>query len=209
MRTTLAAAALVALLAVPAVAQPAYGAGFPPGNYQRQCTNLRMEGQFLHGVCRGAHGGGESSINVQSCATDIFVDDSGALTCVGPGGVAPPGLQSRGYQTYDRSYQDRSHQDGSYQDRGYQDRSYDRQRSRASAVLFDRRGYRGDSIRVSGAEPALGGRVGSIQIDRRSGPWVVCSDPGFRGRCVTIGDSVSDTRSLGLRDGIASIRPAR
>lgn len=207
MRTILAAAALAALSAIPAVAQPVYGGGLPPGTYQRQCTNLRMEGQFLHGVCRGAHGGGESSINVQSCATGIYVDDSGALTCVGPGGVAPPpsrGAPLAGQQTYDRGYQDRGRQD-----RGDQDRGYDGERSRASAVLFERRGYRGGSFRVSGTERALDERVGSIQIDRRSGPWTVCSEPDFRGRCVTLRDSVADTRSLGLRDGIASMRPLR
>jgi hypothetical protein len=81
--------------AAPAYAQPS---SLPPGDYVRQCTNLFMEGHFLHGTCRGRYGGGESSINVESCSTAIFVDDSGALACIGPGGGAPlANLPPRGY----------------------------------------------------------------------------------------------------------------
>ncbi|MDB5435538.1 MAG: hypothetical protein JWR47_1795, partial [Phenylobacterium sp.] len=45
--------------------------------------------------------------------------------------------------------------------------------------------------------------------DRASGPWIVCSDANYRGRCVTIDRSVSDTREIGMRDAISSLRPAR
>jgi hypothetical protein len=192
--------ALAFISAAPAMAQPGYGGAVPPGPYQRQCSNIRMEGQFLHAYCRGAREAGESSINVQSCSTGIYVDDSGGLTCVGPGGGAPPAVRDAppGYNTGQQTY-----------DRGYQDRGYDRGRSRASAVLFERRGYRGEASRVAGPSPDVGLRVGSIQLDRRSGPWLVCSDRGFRGRCVTITSSVSDTRSLGLRGGVGSMRPTR
>jgi hypothetical protein len=75
------------LPAAPASAQPF---ALPPGPYAQQCTGLYMEGQFLHGWCRGQYGAGHSSINVESCSTEIFVDPSGALTCVGPGAGAPP-----------------------------------------------------------------------------------------------------------------------
>src|SRR3954451_2398304 len=100
MGKTLMATALAMFAAAPALAQPGYAAA-PAGNYQRQCSNIRMEGQFLHAYCRGARGSGESSINVQSCSTGIFVDETGALTCIGPGGGAPPQVRDAppGYNT--------------------------------------------------------------------------------------------------------------
>jgi hypothetical protein len=102
MRTLWAAAALAVTCgsAGAGLAQPRYAA-FPPGSYRRQCSHIRMEGQFLHATCRGARGGGDSSINVASCSTGVFVDDSGALTCIGPGGGAPPQVRDAppGYNT--------------------------------------------------------------------------------------------------------------
>ena len=209
-------AAAVALFATPALtpaaAQPRYGGALPPGDYQRQCTNLYMEGQFLHGTCRGARGGGDSSINVQSCSTGIFVDENGGLACDGPGGGAPPQVRDAppGYSTvpprngpayggYDRGGYDR----GGYRGRG--------RGGRDTAVLYDRRSYGGGSVQVAGPTPDLGpsginDKVRSIRLDRRSGPWLVCSDAGYRGRCVTIRESVADTRRLGMRD-ISSLRP--
>jgi len=214
MRTILMAAA-VALCAAPALtpaaAQPRYGGALPPGDYQRQCTNLYMEGQFLHGTCRGARGGGDSSINVQSCSTGIFVDRSGALACVGPGGGAPPQVRDAppGYNTG----QARDSYGGGYRgdDRGYDRGEYRGRSGRDTAVLYDRRGYGGRSVQVEGPTPDLGpsginDKVRSIRLERRSGPWLVCSDAGYRGRCVTIRESVSDTRQLGMRD-ISSLRP--
>jgi hypothetical protein len=207
MRTTLAATVLALSIAAPAVAQPVYG-GLPPGDYQRQCSNIRMEGQFLHAYCRGRRGAGESSINVQSCSTGIFVDDNGGLTCVGPGGGAPPQPQAGqpGYYTGPPP---------GYGNRGQPGYGYDRrgQRERGAAVLFAQRSWRGAALRIEGPTPNLGDsglndRVRSIQLDRRSGPWLVCSDAGYRGRCVTIRDSVADTRGLGI-DGISSLRPLR
>jgi hypothetical protein len=212
MRTTLmrkiwAGAALAGFAAAPALAQPAYGGPPPPGAYQRQCSNIRMEGQFLHATCRGARGGGESSINVQSCSTGIFVDDSGALTCIGPGGGAPPQVRDAppGYNTGQGQGYDRGRPGPGY---GAGPRG-----ESAGAALFGQRSWRGQPVQIWGATPnlsstGLNDRVRSIQIDRRSGPWQVCADAGYRGRCVTIRDSVSDTRTLGI-DGISSLRPTR
>ena len=221
MRTTLMAAALAALAAAPALAQPGYGP-VPPGAYQRQCSNIRMEGQFLHATCRGAHGGGESSINVQSCSTGIFVDDSGALSCIGPGGGAPPQVRDApaGYNTGQgqgqgsgRGYTGRDDRGAPGRDNqgygGRDDRGYGGRGERQVATLFERRGWRGAPVEIRGPTPdlrRLDAQVRSIELGRRSGPWLVCSDPGYRGRCVTIRDSVSDTRSLGLRD-VSSLRP--
>ena len=53
MRTILGLAALTLLVAGSAAqAQPA-----PSGSYRSQCTDIRMNGQFLSATCRGARGG--------------------------------------------------------------------------------------------------------------------------------------------------------
>lgn len=98
MRQFLLVAALgLAPLISPAAPASAQSYPMPPGDYVRRCTGLYMEGQFLHGWCRGQYGAGESSINVLSCSTGIFVDPSGALACVGPGGGAPPNAPPAAY----------------------------------------------------------------------------------------------------------------
>ena len=73
--------------AAPAFAQPQYSA--PHGSYERYCTNIRMNGQFLSATCHGSQGGGQSSVNILSCGTDISVDASGALSCLAAGAVSP------------------------------------------------------------------------------------------------------------------------
>ena len=203
MRTTLGLSVLLlALPAAQAVAQPQYPA--PRGSYERQCTDIRMNGQFLSATCRGARGGGQSSINILSCSGDIGVDATGALSCAGPGAATPPpayapGLPPRpGYdQRPGSGYGDRPHRYG-----------------RDTVTLFGGRNWRGPSIRIDGDTPNLGSsglndRVRSIQLGRRSGPWIVCTDANYRGRCTTIGESVSDTRAIGMGDAISSLRPAR
>jgi hypothetical protein len=192
--------ALCLLASAPAALAQPYAP--PPGDYQLHCSNIRMNGQFLSAYCRGAHGAGNSSINVASCSTGIFVDDSGALTCVGPGGGQPPAVRNAppGYATgQERGY----YGGGSY----YGDR-----RGRFAAELYPRPGWRGPPVRIQGAAPDLGDtglndRVRSIRIPERSGPWLVCTDAGFHGRCTTIWRSVGDTRELGMGDSISSIRP--
>src|SRR6185312_13967348 len=77
------------LAALPITAALAQPSAPPRGSYQRQCTDIRMNGQFLSATCRGARGGGQSSINVMSCAGDIGVDVTGALSCAGAGAAAP------------------------------------------------------------------------------------------------------------------------
>jgi hypothetical protein len=80
-------ATLALVAAAPAIAQPRDG--LPPGSYQGQCSDMRVNGEFLSATCRGARGGGQSSIRISSCAGDIGVDASGALSCAGPGAAAP------------------------------------------------------------------------------------------------------------------------
>lgn len=204
MRTILGLSALV-LMAAPALAQPRYDAP-PRGSYERQCTNIRMNGQFLSAYCRGARGSGESSINVMSCSTDIGVDANGGLTCIGPGGGAPPAVRDAppGYATDERPPYDRP----GY---GYGDR---RRSAREMATLYELPGFRGRPVRVFGPTAnleasGLNDRVRSIQLDPRSGPWLVCTDANYGGRCVTIRRSLSNTRALGISESISSLRPVR
>lgn len=182
--TTLAGLALVPLLAgaPPAAAQ---SSPMPPGDYRQHCTRLYMEGQFLHAACQGPRGSAESSINVLGCSTGIFVDEGGALTCIGPGG-APLATRTAA-----------SSKAGS---------------GRRAVQLYTRAGWRGRGILVRGSRSNLAGtdmndRVRSIRLDARSGPWLVCSDANFAGRCVTIRQSIADTDVLRMRDEISSLRP--
>lgn len=213
MRLTLAAPAFAAVaLAAPAIAQPYYGA--PRGSYERYCTDIRMEGQFLSAYCRGSQGSGRSSINVASCSTDIFVDPSGALTCIGPGGGQPPAVRNAppGYSTgpgpgYDPRYGPPPAYDA--RPRGYQG-GY----GRAFADLYPGPGWRGAPVRIYGpapnlAEVGINDRVGSIRLPPRDGGWIVCTDADFRGRCTTVWRNLRDTREIGMADQISSMRPAQ
>lgn len=189
MRLLLAAAALA--LAAPAAVADAQPRNAPPGSYQRQCANIYMEGQFLHATCRGPRGGGQSSLNVLSCATDIGVDATGGLVCLGPEAVGRPPAYAAAPTPplYAPARPDR-----------------------AAVTLYSGRNQRGRSIQVNGDAPnlddtGLNDRVRSIRLPRRSGPWQVCTDAGYRGRCTTITSSVSDTRRIGMADGISSLRP--
>jgi hypothetical protein len=207
MRKMLGLAAATFLVASAAHAQPA-----PPGSYRAQCTNIRMDGIFLSATCRGPQGGGQSQINVQSCAGDIGVDVTGALSCRGPGagqaynpGPLPPGAGDPRPRSRDR---DPRPPDGRY-DRGY-DRGYDRD----VITVYARRNWQGRSQRLDGVTPnlaplGLNDHIRSIRIDRRSGPWLVCEDANFRGHCVRLDRDVADTRAIGMNRAISSLRPAR
>jgi len=220
-----------AAAAAPALAQVPYG-GAPRGSYERQCTDIRMEGSMLSAYCRGSQGSGQSSINVLSCSTDIAVDPSGGLTCIGPGGGAPPSVRPAppGYATGERPNYDPGR--GYWPDRGYSDdRGYRGDRGgygdprgdprggyrgdyRGAAVtIFSGRNWRGRPVTIAGAASnlaayGLNDRVGSIQLERGSGPWLLCTDANYRGRCITIDRSVPNTRVLGMGEAISSLRPA-
>jgi hypothetical protein len=59
------------------------------------------------------------------------------------------------------------------------------------------------------ANTGMNDRIRSIQLDGRSGPWIVCTNANFRGRCATIDRSIDDTGRIGMLDAISSLRPAR
>jgi hypothetical protein len=200
MRIILALSTLALLSTAPAVVQAQ-----PRGSYERQCTNIRMEGQFLHATCRGPNGPAVSSINVASCSTDIFVGADGGLACIGPGGGAPPSVRDAppGYSVGpDRGYDDRGYRGGG---RGYR---------RETVTLSARRNWGGQPLRIDGPvanldDSGLNDRVRSIRLERGSGPWLICTDAGYRGRCTTIHASIGDTRRIGMGDSISSLRPLR
>ena len=194
---------LLVLGSLGAVAPPVQAQGLPPGTYLRQCRDVHMEGQFLHAWCRGSQGTGQSSINVKSCATGIGVAPDGALVCGGPGVAAP---LPEPYPPNTRPWPPPGGGGESYPQPlpGYT--------GQWTARIYDRYGFRGRSIRLRGDMPNLDGtglndRVASIRLGRRTGPWLVCSDANFRGRCVTVGSDVSDTAQLGMLNSISSMRP--
>ncbi len=80
---------------------------------------------------------------------------------------------------------------------------YDR-RDTGTIVLYDRPGYRGNSIFVTpeSANVRPGNRVRSVQV--RGGAWQLCD--GSR-RCATVSRSVNDIGDLGLDSRIVSVRP--
>jgi hypothetical protein len=179
----------------PAVAQP-----LPPGDYRSRCRDIAMNGLFLSATCGGARGGGQSSINVQSCpGANISVDASGALVCAGvAGGRPPPPGPGTGYP-------------GGPGNPGYPGGpGY----GRNAITVYAKKNFGGGSQRFDYAIGNLGNtglndRIRSIRLERRSGPWLVCEDANFRGRCQQIDRSVSDTRKIGMDRAISSFRPLR
>ena len=195
MRTLLGLSALAVLaLSTAAQAQPA-----PPGSYRERCTDIRMNGQFLSATCRGLRGGGQSSINVESCASDIGVDETGALSCQGPGAGGRPG-----YNPGPDGYPGRPPVVVG-PPAGY---------GRDTITVYSRRDWDGRSERFDGPVSnldniGLNDHIRSIRLGRRSGPWLVCSDANFRGHCERIDGDLNDTRRIGMDRAISSLRPLR
>jgi hypothetical protein len=202
----------LAMAAPPALAQAQYAP--PPGPYQRQCSNIQMNGQMMSATCRGDRTVGNSSINILSCSTPIGVDADGGLTCAGPGAGAPPSVRPAppGYATAPGQTPNAFPSGPAYGGPGYGGPrpGY----GRDSISLFGARDWRGQAVRLDGPTPNLQGmglndQVRSIQLDRRSGPWIVCTDADYRGRCVTVSRSVPDVGRIGMRGQISSLRPVR
>jgi hypothetical protein len=80
--------------------------------------------------------------------------------------------------------------------------------NRGSVVLYDGRGYRGQSFRVERESVALSGfanRAQSVQVT--GGSWQLCDRADFAGRCVVVSGDIPDLASLGLENRVSSIRP--
>ena len=72
-------------------------------------------------------------------------------------------------------------------------------------VLFDQTMFRGNPTNFYGAVASLNRRAQSVTIG--GGVWELCDNTNFRGRCVTLQQSVSDLASVNLRNRVASARP--
>lgn len=80
----------------------------------------------------------------------------------------------------------------------------------AEVTLYGREDFRGRAITVEAVTPSLegttfGDRASSAQV--RRGPWQLCSEPNFRGDCMTLqpGDYPS-LAAIGLNNRVSSLR---
>jgi hypothetical protein len=77
-------------------------------------------------------------------------------------------------------------------------------------VLYDQVSYQGNNANFSGSTANVGPQwrrmVRSATIN--GGSWLVCENPNFNGRCVTLTQSVPDLASYNLRR-VGSVRPVR
>lgn len=74
-------------------------------------------------------------------------------------------------------------------------------------VFYDRTNFRGDARDVLSSANnlgAAGSRARSVEV--YGGTWELCDGSYRNARCVTITNSVSDLRTLGLRNGVDSVR---
>jgi hypothetical protein len=75
-------------------------------------------------------------------------------------------------------------------------------------VVYDRTNFRGDSRDIHNGSANLGSfgdRARSVEV--YGGTWELCEAGSFRNaRCVTVSQSISDLRNLGLRNGVTSAR---
>jgi Beta/Gamma crystallin len=80
----------------------------------------------------------------------------------------------------------------------------------AQVTLYEHAHYQGRSFPVTRELPNLASvgfndMASSLVI--RGGQWQLCSDAGFRGRCITLGPGRYPTlRAMGLNDAISSVR---
>lgn len=84
--------------------------------------------------------------------------------------------------------------------------------ARQDLVLYEHENYKGRSLNVRRRLDDLGGNgfndaASSVIIN--SGRWLLCSDAGFRGQCVTLDPGRhASLKAMGMNDAISSVRPA-
>ena len=74
-------------------------------------------------------------------------------------------------------------------------------------VLYERPNFRGDARDVLDSVTNLGSagdRARSVQV--YGGTWELCEGAFRNARCITVSDNSPDLRSLGLRNGVTSVR---
>ncbi len=77
-------------------------------------------------------------------------------------------------------------------------------------VLFENQSYRGRSLTITNGARILSdfmNRAESVQV--AGGPWELCDQMDFGGRCVTVNRNVGNLADLGMRRRVISVRPAR
>jgi hypothetical protein len=88
-------------------------------------------------------------------------------------------------------------------------RNSNRANRQARLVFYNQTNFRGQSqdlFNNSGNLGSMGDRARSVQV--YGGTWELCDGSGSsrNSRCVTVSQSISDLRSLGLRNGVSSAR---
>jgi hypothetical protein len=82
--------------------------------------------------------------------------------------------------------------------------------ARADLVLYERDNFAGRSLGVAheiGNFASVGFNDIASSLLIRSGRWLLCSDAGFQGRCVTLGPGrYPSLRTMGLNDQLSSVR---
>lgn len=80
--------------------------------------------------------------------------------------------------------------------------------NRVYLMLFDDRGFRGRSIRLTRESPLLVGFANLAESVRvGGGSWQLCDRRDFAGQCVVVSGDIPDLGSLGLRNRVQSARP--
>jgi hypothetical protein len=98
-------------------------------------------------------------------------------------------------------------------DRRWQNHDGDRDHDRewhSTMVLYEERDLRGRTFELDHSDRSLsetGGHARSVAT--RGGPWEICEQPDFGGRCVTVSGDVRDLRGYGMYGRVGSARPVR
>ena len=178
----LAVAAFGTLIASPAFAQE--GGGPPPaGDYWRSCRNVSTFGfgdsAAMTAECRDQSGRWRNtSLRFGRCH-EVF-NRNGDLSCKDGD---RPSYGGAGRPPYGGS----------------------------AITLFSAPDFGGQPFQtrddVSNLPKQFNDRAMSLRIEGR-GPWQVCSDSDFRGRCQVFDRDVPDLRQFGLGEAVTSMRPA-
>jgi Beta/Gamma crystallin len=166
---------------------------YPAGAYRDTCRNIHTMGDDLVAECRTWDGEWHrvKVENYKRCG-DRIINDDGRLRC-GEGG----GHRGEG-EHRSEDHGDRQSHDGGNDERW------------GRITLFEKARFHGNQRVYSDDAAELGpmsDRASSASVS--GGSWKLCTKRNFRGRCVTINDSVRDFTDIGLNDRVESIRRVR
>jgi|GEM_PF-886883 len=155
------------------------GGGVPTGSYQRTCSNPYMNGNVLHATCKLTFGSSTRRTSIDT-------------------------RECRGRDIVNVNGQLSCTANGGTPPPPVG--------AKGVITLFTQPGYAGRNATIDRPAATLGAwqmadKARSLQV--RSGRWQLCSEPNFRGRCVTVDRNQRDLRSLGLDGQISSVQPVR